>query len=219
MKLRNLTSTPVHLTYRLEGSLANQVLADLSTKYHADLEKLREQYGFPARKKSSPYYEAYQNALASLEVQHYVLYDMLLDKTTNGPMFLAGTKAKAVIINSWKFLALKHGFKLYAISVMSNHVHVVVSNSLDEELDLKPILHRHKQFTAYQLNQLQQKPGRRVWARRVFDRDIRPGKFGVVMAYVLNNPVKAGLTDSLFNWSGNYWDKKLEEELGFFERA
>jgi hypothetical protein len=62
-----------------------------------------------------------------------------------------------------------------------------------------------------QLNRLQNKTGRKVWATLIWDRDIRSGKSTQVLWYVLNNPKKAGITDNVLSWHGNWWDERLEE--------
>lgn len=93
---------------------------------------------------------------------------------------------------------------------MSNHVHILLSNT-DENgsIDFKDLLRRHKHFTATQINKLLHRTGKRLWAKHAFDRDVRRKTYGTVLWYILNNPVKAGLTESPLEWHGNYLAERL----------
>lgn len=70
----------------------------------------------------------------------------------------------------------------------------------------------HKRFTGNQLNKLHGAKGRRVWAEKPYDRDIRDGRFTQVLWYVINNPKKAGITGDPINWVGTWINSLLEQE-------
>ena len=131
-------------------------------------------------------------------------------------MYLASPAAKEMIIKSWHHIARQRNLTIYAISVMSNHVHIILkANVMTDRIPLREVMRDHKKFTGTQLNRLHGTPGRRVWAEKEYSRIIRHDKFETVLWYVLNNPVKAGLTDDAVRWYGNFWATELKE--GFID--
>lgn len=99
--------------------------------------------------------------------------------------------------------ALKHfdgiRYQLLAWCVMPNHVHVAFRSFAD--WDLKSILHSWKTFTAFQINQLRGKKGM-LWQSEYYDHLIRgPEDLEHCIQYILNNPVKAALSDWRWVWS------------------
>ncbi|MBB4080056.1 REP element-mobilizing transposase RayT [Lewinella aquimaris] len=146
-------------------------------------------------------------------MDYYIAFDTLLDKAMQGPRFLQDAAAKQVVIDSWKFIARRYGLRIYAISVMSNHVHVLLENRSASSTPLADILTEHKRFTATKLNRMQDAKGRRVWAEKEYSRTVRFGHFERTLWYVLNNPVKAGLTDDPTNWCGNYYTEEMRSNF------
>ena len=214
MNNRPLTSTPIHLTYSLKGSIPSHKLEAIGKKYAEAKYRLNNIFPLSDRHEGSIRYTEYSTALTKLAMKYYIAYDKMLDQPETTPRFLASKEAKKIVIDSWHHLAKLEGLEIYAISVMSNHVHVIL-RAADEKvtLSLKDLMSRHKHFTATQINKLQGKKGRRVWAVQVWDRDIRVGKFHTVLWYVLNNPKKAGLTTGdVLDWPGNWYDPRLEQE-------
>jgi len=214
MHNRPLTSTLVHLTYNLKGSIPGPKLEAIGKEYRNAKYKLNKIFPISDRHEGSIRYTEYSTALTKLAIKYYLAYDGMLDQSVKGPHYLQSAKAKRIVIDSWHHLAKLEGLEIYAICVMSNHAHVILRVA-DERVTicLKDLMDRHKHFTATQVNKLQGKKGRRVWAVQVWDRDIRPGKFHAVLWYVLNNPKKAGLTTGdILDWSGNWYDPRLEEE-------
>ena len=193
-----------HYIYRLSGSLPQAIVGQLTQRLEADFDAVAIRFG-PAHRRSVAEERAYQAAIDELRAAYEMRYDEALHRVKEGPHFLQSTAVKQQVINSWLKLEELGEVKVHAISVMSNHVHVILSHP--DPKGSKPIhnfFERHKRFTATKINRLQNAKGRRVWATAVFDRDIRPGAYRRVLAYVLNNPVKAGLTDEPLNWVGNY---------------
>jgi len=195
--------------------MAKPELDKITKQYAIDLHELHGKYGYPARQKTSPYFAAYNHEKEKLQLRYYLEFDHKLDLANSGPMFLSDPRAKQIVIDSWKFLESKGRVKIYAICVMSNHVHIIISSPDESLVDLNALMERHKTFTGYKINQFQGKTGRSVWARRPFDRTIREGKLGIALAYVLNNPVKARLCRSYLEWPGNYWAEELESQFHF----
>lgn len=133
-----------------------------------------------------------------------LLEDAIHNKS-NGPYFLAKERLSKIVIDSWLWIANTHGLFVYAICVMSNHVHVILRGPLAAEpLALAPIIQTHKSFTATMCNRVLDRTGTPFWSKHYFDRDIREGRFSTVMWYVLNNPVKAGLVDHWREWHATW---------------
>lgn len=213
MKNHPITSDLVHISYNLHGSLPRKIMESAGQEYHRQKAKLDNLFTEKDRLPSSLRYPDYHAALTKIALRYYLRYDSALDESLEGPMFLESPEAKRIIMDSWHFIAKTHHLVIYAISVMSNHVHIILrAEGPTAYIPFEPLMESHKKYTGTQLNKLQGAKGRRVWAKRVWDRDIRTGKFTSALWYVLNNPKKAGLTNDVLNWHGNYFDPRLEEE-------
>ncbi|WP_116126036.1 transposase [Lewinella sp. IMCC34183] len=214
MRTLYIPDTPLHLTYRLYGSIPNLPLQKLHSSHR--LRKLRLAETFPAdqRAANQETKELYREACLAAEVDHYLGYDELLDRPTTGPRYLRGAAAKRIVIDSWHHLAKQEGLKIYAVSVMDNHVHLLLQNCSENRLvSMVDTLENHKKWTATQLNRLHGMKGRRVWAEKEYSRTVRRGGFEHVLWYVLNNPVKAGLTEDPLSWEGNWWSPELYDSF------
>ncbi len=99
--------------------------------------------------------------------------------------------------------ALLHGdgerYRLICWVVMPNHVHTLIETR--DGHPLPKIVHGWKSFTANQANRDLGRTGQ-FWARDYFDRYIRDDRhLAAVIAYIENNPVKAGLVDRAEDWA------------------
>ncbi|MEL7161911.1 MAG: hypothetical protein AAFN92_14210 [Bacteroidota bacterium] len=207
-----LTTQPVHLSYRLRGSIPGIKLERLGQDYRTAKLSLNRHFTLRERHKDSLRYPEYERQLAVIRREYFLRHDRLLDQVKTGPRFLESAAAKKIVLDSWAFLARDVNLVIYAISVMSNHVHVLLRAAEEDAcIPLRPLLYRHKHFTGLELNKLHKCFGRRVWHDKVFDGDVRPGKFSQVLWYILNNPRKAGITDDVLNWCGNWWHPQLWE--------
>ena len=208
-----LHSDPVHLVYRLNGSIAAAQLTSLKQDYAAAKAALNNQFSSADWESGGVLYASFRQASETIELAFFNKYEILVHKKRAGPMFLSHPAAQQVIIESWQHIAKTKNLSLYAICVMSNHVHVIVrGNDEDCDVDLVVLMESHKKFTATKINKLQQQKGRRVWAKDFFDRDIRKGTFTTVLWYVLRNPVQANLTENPFTYTGTWFDPRLEAE-------
>ena len=205
MKNRPLTNQPVHLIYRLHDSLPSILLSRLKESYKAALEELNCQYT-PKDLQDEHTYQLYRNQRHDLEEQFQEAYDQTLDRVVEGPRFLADSAIQQIIINSWRKMEEMGWGEVYAVSVMPNHVHVLACHpELKGITPLETLMEKHKHFTGRLINAHLGRSGKRVWAKQVFDRDVRPGRLGTIFWYILNNPVKAGLCKDGLKWPGNYW--------------
>jgi REP element-mobilizing transposase RayT len=81
---------------------------------------------------------------------------------------------------------------------MPNHVHTLFTPR--EGHKMSAIVHSWKSFTAHECNKLLGTTGR-FWEREPFDRYIRNERhFRNTLAYIEENPVKAGLCDKPDEW-------------------
>lgn len=100
-------------------------------------------------------------------------------------------------------------YRLLAWCVMPNHVHVLVEAY--EGWPLSGLLHSWKSFTAKAINKRLGQDGK-VWMEDYFDRYIRDDlHLAAVIAYIHNNPVKAGLVSNEWEWP--YSSARLSEEI------
>jgi putative transposase len=118
-----------------------------------------------------------------------------------------------------------HGdcYKLIAWVIMPNHVHVMIR--LRDAQSLTLIVQRWKGASARQINRHLQREGR-LWAPDYHDRYIRDmDHYYESLAYIHNNPVKAGLCEKPEDWpfssAGVSWsaDFSPHHELRLREEA
>lgn len=109
-------------------------------------------------------------------------------------------------------------------SVMPNHVHMLISmirrenenGHFNKQLsDLSENMKIIKGYSAREINKISVKTGS-IWMREYYDTMINTEKqICKCVLYILRNPVKAGLTDDLFSWHGNYYnEEKLIQYTG-----
>jgi REP element-mobilizing transposase RayT len=90
-------------------------------------------------------------------------------------------------------------YELRAWVIMPNHVHAVVWPMPDRTLS--GILHGWKSFTSSRANQILHRTGEDFWQAESFDHWIRNDEEGArLVAYVENNPVKAGFCKCPEDW-------------------
>ncbi len=115
--------------------------------------------------------------------------DEYLDRSAQGA-YLYGECIEAF----YEVLAAKEGmlYETIACAVMPNHVHL-----LWRQIEPLPEAVKYiKAASAVRLNRMLEKTGR-FWAREYYDRALRnDAHFETVYRYVVNNPLKAGLTDA-----------------------
>lgn len=89
-------------------------------------------------------------------------------------------------------------YKLYAWVIMPNHMHYLITPIATHTL--AEITHSNKSYTAHQANKILNRSGQ-FWFHESFDRYIRDeNHFLQTIAYIENNPVKAGLCKTASEW-------------------
>ena len=174
----------IFLTFRLAGSLPGNILAHLQAQFSGCEQDGRE----------STYAQ---------QRRYFGRFDALLDSNTHGPMWLREPQVADVVGASLRYF---HGraYLLHCYCLMPNHVHMIVSLP-DDAPSLVGVLQRIKGYTALQANQLLSRTGQ-FWQRETYDHVVRSGEeMQRIIAYVVNNPVKAGLVESWEQWPYTYW--------------
>jgi putative transposase len=169
------------ITFRLADSLPRIVL-----------EKLRAEWEVSA----NPAEEAEQTY--ARQKRYFGRFDALLDKAATGPLWLQEPLVAAVVKEALHF----HDGKKYLLvcyCVMPNHVHLVVTLP-DNAPPLAQSLQSIKSYTATKANKLLNRAGQ-FWQRESYDHIVRDAEeMKRVVSYVLEDPIKAGLTTDWQLW-------------------
>jgi REP element-mobilizing transposase RayT len=128
--------------------------------------------------------------------------DAALDKAASGPLWLSKTAIATLVENTLlsKYAAL---YKLWAYVVMANHIHFLINprSSLGSDIPVRLILQKIKGYTASEANKLLGRTGEPFWQGESFDHWSRDhDEFTRIVAYIENNPVKAGLVKRPDDW-------------------
>jgi REP element-mobilizing transposase RayT len=108
-----------------------------------------------------------------------------------------------------------HGkrYNLYAVVVMPDHVHMILTPLIDYErmriFPIRQITHTIKGFSAHEINRRLGRAGP-IWQDESFDHVLRSSEsLDAKIAYILANPVRRGLatTPAEYKWA---WQKPVE---------
>jgi len=152
-----------------------------------------------------------------LERKIFLKYDSLLDNPDAGPVWLKEQKVADIIKEALHFRDQKE-FDLYAYCIMSNHVHLVFkhlakNDRATSKYPVTDIMGGIKKFTARESNQVLKRNGS-FWQAESYDRLVRSDlELERVIAYTINNPVKAGLAAKWEDWPNTYIKKEFRESF------
>ena len=171
------------LTFRLAGSLPAAVLA-----------RLRTERGAAAKEQAPDYAE---------QKRYFGRFDALLDAARTGPTWLRLPAVAALVAEALHHRDGTH-YDLVAYCLMPNHVHAVLVLP-DDAPPLVTTLQSLKARTAVRANHLLGRAGP-FWQPETYDHIVRDAEEGRrIVAYVLNNPVKAGWVATWEQWPHTYW--------------
>ena len=134
--------------------------------------------------------------------RQFARWDDLLDCAASGPRWLRQPEVAEILVEALHF---RDGivYDLDVFSVMSNHAHVVFRPLEKEDGTyhaLQTIMHSLKRHTARQANKVLGREGA-FWQHESYDHVVRDRQeWERIVAYVLNNPVKAGLVEKWEDW-------------------
>jgi putative transposase len=146
-------------------------------------------------------------------------------------IFSCGPQYYEILANSLNFLLKEHHAVLRAYAFMPSHVHLVIE--MPEGEDISDLMRDFKKFTSTKIRQQLQQEGRReflfvlrrnangrknqvfkLWMDRFDDVVISDEKtMAVIVDYVHNNPVKAGLVAAPEDW--NYSSARDYLKIGY----
>ncbi len=181
------------ITFRLKGSLPVNKIYELR-----NILKLK----YKALNKSEIY---------NINKKFFAEYDKTLDNSKHGPRFLTNNKVINIIIDSFKFYD-KKDYELVCLCIMPNHVHVLFT-LLEKSRPINKIMQSIKRHSALQINRYLKRQGS-VWQPESYDHVIRDeDEYFNIIRYILNNPIKAKLSDSWSGWKGIYLCNDLKETI------
>jgi len=127
----------------------------------------------------------------------FVRYDRVLDQARTGPLWLKDPRVAETVLTMLRTGEMRKMLTLRAYSIMSNHVHVL----LTPRLPISEITRQMKGATAREANVILRRTGAAFWQDESFDHWIRtPGEWQKVRHYIEHNPVAAGLVEKAEDW-------------------
>jgi REP element-mobilizing transposase RayT len=142
--------------------------------------------------------------------QAFVWRDRYLDRATSGPTFLK-REAIADLLVASLFKGVELGqYHLGAFAVMANHVHLLLLPVVAPSLLLKSI----KGVTARGANIILGRTGEQFWQRESYGHWVRDDReWERILAYIEENPVKAGLVGSAEEYAWSSAHEKWRERV------
>ena len=175
------------ITFRLAGSLPLAVI-----------EQLKAEYAQP------PHFQEEPSQTYARQRRYFGAFDQLLDADEAGPTWLGQAAVAQVVAEALHFRAGRD-YTLWAHCIMANHVHLLVSPLESDGQPFHRILQSLKARTARRCNELIGGTGDAFWQSESYDHYVRnAAEMDRIVAYVLNNPVKAGLVEDWTQWPYTY---------------
>lgn len=182
---------PFFITWRLAGSLPTAFVAE----YAAEQERIAQD---PRAK------DEHSDWAINAYKRLFVRGDDELHKM-DSPRWLAQPDIAAIVRDVMHQGEDEHLYRLYAYTVMSNHVHILL-HPLEDVQTGKPVplaritqmlKGRSARFANLKLGRV----GQHFWVHESYDHWPRnENETRRIVAYILNNPVKAGLVSEAFDW-------------------
>jgi len=213
------------ITYRLAGSIPMQVIRQIHALYLEEVETAKEEAynvpgnsvpGFDVRRNSVPAKdsserssEARRTLAAQLKQKRYDAYkrqfkrwdDFLDTNLLNEPHWLKQEPLAQLNMDAIHFYNGKR-YQVLAFCIMATHIHLLF-NLLPDAPVLHKVMQDLKKYTAVHGNRLLGRNGR-FWETESYDHIVRDSEFERILAYILNNPVKAGLVQDWEDWTWTY---------------
>lgn len=184
-----------HIVFRLAGSLPASVLVELR--------KGLWEHKWPcptAAQADAP------DVLLAAQRRYFAKLERNLDAAPQGPRWLEDAQVADIVYRAMR----ERDTEVYALSaftIMPNHVHLVCTLLPDADgvyPDLTKLLASLKGYTAWRANAILGRRGA-FWQGESFDRVVRDlAEFRRTIAYVANNPVRAGLAGCPEDWRWTY---------------
>jgi REP element-mobilizing transposase RayT len=148
----------------------------------------------------------------AVQKKHFGKYDEWLDRCENSPHWLEKAEIAGIVANEIQRMNQER-YCLITYCIMPNHIHLLLERMLAIEAQHKGQVARYpltdtlrllKGRTAHTCNFALQRTGQ-FWQHESYDHYVRDeAELGRIIAYVLNNPVKAGLVKEWRDWAFTY---------------
>jgi REP element-mobilizing transposase RayT len=178
----------IFVTFRLAGSLPRTVVESLRTQ----LQRVEQA---ESRRSSA---EA-----SNRRKRYFGHFDQMLDQVTTGPTWLQRPEIARIVQDSLHHFD-SQAYELICYCLMPNHVHLLIY--LPEHAPpLTRTLQQLKSVSARQANLLLGREGA-FWQPESYDHVVHHAEDEQrITAYILENPVKAGLVVDWQKWPYSYW--------------
>jgi putative transposase len=184
------------ITFRLADSIPDQALETMrqeTQRIDAVLAQVSDQ-----RERERRAYAAQRRLFGQ--------WDAVLDASQSGPMWLRDARIAGLVSQSCHHHSSRE-YELDAFCIMPNHVHLICTPLAKADGTyhaMSVIMHSLKGYTAHEANQILGRRGA-FWQHENYDHAVRSeDEWRRIIAYVLNNPVKAGLADHADDWEWSY---------------
>lgn len=188
------------VTYQLYGAIPKPVLNKIIEEYQSALQQLeKEQLSRGTKRKPDSIFRKKQ---IEEQKRQFKRIDDFLDSNLNSPHWLKIPEIAKINAEALHFYDGKY-YSLWSFCIMSNHIHVLLSLN-EGSPKLWKVMQNLKKYTAKEGNKILGRDQKKFWERESYDHLVRDkkGEFGRILAYILNNPVKAGFVD---DWSKYQW--------------
>jgi putative transposase len=128
----------------------------------------------------------------------FKLMDSVLDKATNGPLWLKDPRIAQCVLDASYFGENRLSFyALHAFVIMPNHVHLLIT----PKVPIPRLMNGLKGVTAREANAILGRQGKHFWQDESFDHWVRTStEFDRIRAYIEFNPVSARLAAEPEAW-------------------
>ncbi len=184
----------IFFTFRLAGTMPTAVIQQLATEQELALQE--------ATKAAAG---NHQEVLAKIKKKQFAKFDALLDQAAHGVSWLNKPIIAELVAAEINLLVEVQAVVL-AYCLMPNHVHLLVQLPEDVSFSAADMMQRLKGRTALAANKILQLQGQSFWQKESYDHLVRDARERErIVAYILNNPVKAGLVDDWTKWPYSYY--------------
>ncbi len=190
----------IAITFRLAFTLPNEVLILLRKEkmiYQETINKLEKEEKELYRK--------------SFRKNYYERYDEFLAGIHNDKSYLQNPVFVEIVQDCLHFWHNKR-YLLYSYCVMPNHVHLLIEPIKNKDnlvFPISKIMHSIKSYSANKCNGIL-KENKAFWMHENYDHMVRnENDLMHEFYYILNNPVKAGLTDDYQKWPYTYINQEI----------
>lgn len=189
------------ITYLLHGAIPKPLLEKLKRDHTLKINEIR--------------LKGSEAAIDDERKRYFGRFDQALHRSESSPFWLRKKEVSQIVKESLHFWDGR-SLELVCYCIMPNHVHVLFTLlpqiSEDNPNHLQHIMESIKKYSAVKCNALLNRKGQPFWQHESYDRVVRDRKelFNII-AYVLDNPIKAGLCKGRSEWEWSYISPKYNE--------